>query len=145
MSLSNLTPEGRLEWWRNIRHRDHATIADVVAEFGDLEPQLRYLDYYTPSSWPSPFEIVAEGQLDVSGISLTLAATLCYKKLINSERLHFDVISSHVDGAVGLFLRHESEYINFIPGQVNTVQFVQDNGTIFDSHSITYQQLMKQE
>ena len=143
MFSPNGDPDQRLREWRELRHRQHDSRFSVVQEFAQLKPQQRYIDYYTPSNWPNPFEIVRRGEFDVSGISLIIAATLVHKGFVNTDELEFDVISSHIDGATGLFFRHETEYFNFVPGEVNTLQFVRDNGTKFDTHCVSYEQLMK--
>jgi hypothetical protein len=142
MSISHLTSSARLQWWREIRNKNLTTIEDVLLEFRSLVPERRYIDYYSPNNWPNPFEIVSNGHLDVSGISLVIAATLHYKKIIKSDIFDFHVISRNTDGEIGLFLKHDKTYVNFISGQVNTEQFVLDNGIIFENHQITYNQLM---
>jgi hypothetical protein len=143
MFSPNGDPEQRLREWRELRYRDHKSPQEVVQEFASLKPQQRYIDYYTPANWPNPFDIVREGAFDVSGISLIVAATLAHKGFVNTDQLRFDVISSHIDGSMGLYFTDETEYFNFVPGEVNTLQFVRDNGTLFESHIITYDQLMK--
>jgi hypothetical protein len=141
----NLTPSERLSAWRDLRHRRHKSLDELVLEFANVKSVPRYLDYYTPSTWPSPFEIVSDGIFDVSGVAIIIAATACYKKLTNPAQLCFDVISNHVNGDVGLYFRDSNRYINFVSGQISSAEFVQENGTLFDQYILTYQQLMKQE
>lgn len=145
MFAANLTPAERLAAWRDLRQRPHESLDELAAEFADVKHIPRYLDYYTPDSWPSPFELVSEGIFDVSAVSIIIAATACYKQLTNPAQLCFDVISNHVNGDVGLYFRDRDRYINFVSGQVSSAAFVQENGTLFDHHVLTYQQLMKQE
>lgn len=131
------TGEQRLQSWRNLRHSAHiASPQDVVDYFSTAPLKPRYIDFYTPESWPSVFEIVQEGMFCYSGVCLVLASTLWYFKLINQETLRFDVISNHTSGDTGLVLVDNARCYNFLPGEIVTAQHLEENSTLYDSHII---------
>lgn len=132
------TAEDRLQSWRTVR-RNKYSLTDILEQFATIPVQPRYIDYYTPSSWPNVFEIVAEGMTCYSGISLVLAATLHYKGFISSNEITFLVISNNIDGTVGLVPCHDDSVYNFIPGKVATLEYVKENAVIYDRHTIDIQ------
>jgi hypothetical protein len=130
------TPSERLNAWRTVRQHEYLTVEPLLEAFADIKPIPRYIDYYTPSDWPNVFEIVSEGYLCQSGITLILAATLSNKGFITADELYFEVISNHINGNDGLVLIHEQVAYNFIPGETVSLQYVIDNSTRFNSHKI---------
>jgi hypothetical protein len=135
------TPEDRLRVWREIRHQNYDTVEELLEQFASLKPHIRYIDYYTPSSWPNPFEIVSEGMFCLSGITIVIAATLHYKQFITDEDITFLVISNNIDGTDGVVLQHKDNVYNFIPGQVVTRKFLEKNAVIYDRHIIDLKQI----
>ncbi len=81
--------EERLALWKTLR-KDIASLPlreqlDKIAEFCKSMPfGYRTLDYYTPSSWPTPWEILFHGSFCTSSISLLMAYTL---QLIPNEKI----------------------------------------------------------
>lgn len=129
----------RLQAWRQFRmkfSRTTGTEQEVVEAFASIKPAQRYLDYYTPDSWPSVFEIVKEGEFCQTGITLVMGSTLHYLGFIKSDQLEFDVVSNHITGQEGLVLVYEDEVYNFLPGEIVSVDFMKKNATIFDRHII---------
>jgi len=136
------TGSDRLSQWRDFRHRtDITTPNQVLHVFENLPVQQRYIDYYTPTTWPSVFEIVSEGLFCQSGITLMIAATLDYFNFINVEQIRLDAISNHISGAEGLVLVNDGLVYNFIPGQVITEAYLREHSTCYDSHIITIDKL----
>jgi hypothetical protein len=136
MFNKNQTSSDRLNTWRTIRQQEYLTVEPLLEAFANIKPIPRYIDYYTPSDWPNVFEIVSEGYLCQSGITLILAATLINKGFITADELYFEVISNHINGNDGLVLIHEQVAYNFIPGETASLQYVIDNSTRFNSHKI---------
>ena len=87
MFLKTHSPTERLRIWREIRQKDYLSAEDLVKEFSDIKILSRYLDYYTPKSWPNPFEIVNEGYLCQSGVTLVLLSTLINKGFISEDTI----------------------------------------------------------
>lgn len=143
MFSTTSTSEERLYNWRSFRHNfpESGDEKLVVESFADTKILNRYLDYYTPKSWPNVFEIVHQGYLCQSGLTLIIAASLDYLGFINANEIQLDVISNYITGREGLVLKLENKYYNFSPGEIVTPEFVKDNGTIFESHIITVDKL----
>jgi len=131
-----------LELWRSFRKSSaDCSVDEIVRGFNTEPDKIRYIDYYTPDSWPNVFEIVTEQMFCQSGISLILGATLHNLQLIKTNFLRFDVISNHITGTEGLVLFENNLYHNFLPGEIHTVEAVKNNATIFESHIITVDKL----
>ena len=109
----------RLSAWRSYRKTfpKDGTIETVLTDFSGICLRTRYLDYYTPKSWPNSFEIVYEGMLCQSGLTIILAKTLEYLGFINPEAHQFDAISNHITGVDGLVLVNNNMCYNFLPGE----------------------------
>jgi len=143
MFLPTQSSDDRLSMWRAIRQREHESIDDLLAEFKDLAPEQRYIDFYTPSSWPSVFEIVSEGMFCQSGITLVIAATLAEAGFISTGNLRFPVISNHINGNTGLVLEHQNKVFNFTPGKIITLEEMKENGTVYDTHVVPYSNILR--
>ena len=118
MFHKNLSGSERLNIWRNVRQKTHSNIVEVLHDFSTIEPLSRYLDYYTPSSWPNPFEIVNEGYLCQSGITLVLLSTLINKGFISKDTIQLPVISNNITGTSGLVIYDRESVYNFTPGEI---------------------------
>lgn len=129
------TGTDRLAVWRDFRY-SNPDINKVVSAFSSIKPQPRYIDYYTPESWPTPFEIVEEGLLCQSGITLVMTATLYNLSIVKSDQITLEVISNHITGTEGLVLLHQNKFYNFLPGKIKDVRFVRDNSTCFERHVV---------
>ena len=135
MFHKNLSGSERLSIWRNVRQKTHSNIVEVLQDFSTIEPLSRYLDYYTPSSWPNPFEIVNEGYLCQSGITLVLLSTLIIKGFISKDTIQLPVISNNITGTSGLVIYERDAVYNYTPGEIVSWKYVQDNATIFQIHN----------
>lgn len=113
----------------------------VVEAFANAHVEKRFIDYYTPESWPNVFDIVQEGLICQSGLTLIMASTLSYLGLMNTQDAEVVVISNHVTGHEGLVLHCDGKYINFLPGEIVTEEFALNNGTVFDRHIIAIDKL----
>ena len=129
----------RLTAWRKFRQEfpTNGTAHDVINAFSNVNLERRILDYYTPESWPSPFEIVSEGTFDQSGLSLVIASTLLNLKLIKTEECQFHAVSNHITGTDGLVFIFDNSVYNFIQDAIVTVEFLEENSTQFARHIIT--------
>jgi hypothetical protein len=108
----------------------------LVNDFSNIKILSRYLDYYTPKSWPSPFEILSEGYLCQSGVTLLLTSTLINKGFITSNELIFPVISNNINGDSGIVLLDNDNVYNFTPGKIESWEYVKDNSTVFQTHKL---------
>jgi hypothetical protein len=135
MFRKNLSGSERLHIWRNVRQKTHSDIIDVLEEFATIDTLPRYLDYYTPSSWPSPFEIVNEGYLCQSGVTLILLSTLINKGFISKDTIQLPVISNNITGTSGLVIYDRESVYNFTPGEIVSWDYVKENSTVFQIHN----------
>ena len=133
----------RLSEWRRFRQQfpTTGTEQDVAQAFKNVPIQRRFIDYYTPSSWPSVFEIVQQDMFCQSGLTLVLAATLHNLGFIKTPEVRLEVISNHVTGNEGLVLSYAGNYYNFIAGQIVDTEYVLENSTQFDRHVIAVDKL----
>mgnify|MGYP001174355379 CR=1 FL=1 len=141
MFLKTHSPTERLRIWREIRQKDYLSAEDLVKEFSDIKILSRYLDYYTPKSWPDPFEIVSEGYFCQTGVTILLTATLINKNFITSDELCFPVISNNINGDSGIVLLDDNNVYNFTSGKIESWEFVQDNATVFQTHRLDKKKL----
>jgi len=113
----------------------------IAEGFKDVKPKSRYIDYYTPGNWPNVFEIVREGYLCQTGLSIVMASTLHHFNFINSESVKFEMISNHITGTEGAIFEVEGSFFNFIPGEIASEKYVRDNSVTFHSSIITLDKL----
>lgn len=141
--FSSLSPEKRLRAWRNVRSQNFSSAEGVASQFIDIKTVPRYLDCYTPSTWPSVFEIVHEGIFCQTGVTLILAATLDYLGFLNSEILEFPVISNNIDGSTGIVLNQDGKVFNLLEGETVTYEFMRENCTIYTVHRLKTHELFR--
>lgn len=128
----------RLSEWRKVRRDKNITTPQLLIDrFAEINMQQRYLDFYTPESWPGVFEIVNDGIFDQTGITLIMAATMDQFGFINADTYTIPVISNHITGTEGAVLLYDNFCYNFLPGEIVTEQYMRDNSTIYDTHIIT--------
>ena len=141
--FTSLSPEKRLRAWRHVRSQNYNSAEGVASQFIGIDTVPRYLDCYTPSTWPSPFEIIHDGVFCSSGITLILAATLDYLGFLNSEDLEFPVISNNIDGSTGIVLNVDGQVFNFLQGETVTYEFMKENCTIYTVHKLKTHDLFR--
>ena len=122
--------DARLRAWRHFRDNfpQDGNMLNVAQGFKDVKPRQRYIDYYTPRNWPNVFEIVKEGYLCQTGLSIVMVSTLHYFNFINSDSVKFEMISNHVTGKDGAIFINDGFAYNLIPGE--RVLFDQNNDYI---------------
>ena len=126
MNWNNIPDSERLRLWKNLR-TDISTLSlddqlSEVAKFSSTIPYgTRSLDYYTPSTWPTPWEIIFHGNLCKSSISLLIFHTF--------SLLHTDIIIN-----LQLINDGESEYL--LPVINNTFVLNYELGQVNKCHDI---------
>jgi len=131
----------RLQSWRDMRNKQFDTAEELVLEFPYANWSSRFIDFYTPSTWPGIFEIVSDGHSCQSGITLIMATTLYSAGFISGDELTFPVISNNTNGNTGLVLFHNNLVYNFAQGRIVSFQEVKDNSTIYTTHVVKIKQL----
>ena len=132
----HLSPEDRLSKFRNLRQTPDLTQHQIVQAFADVKPAPRYLDFYTPESWPSVFEIVSDGLFCQSGITLMITSLLVYAGIVNSPEICLPAVNNTINGNQGLVLEHNNQVYNFLPGKVVSVSQARENSVTMDMHII---------
>jgi hypothetical protein len=80
MIWNNITNDERLRLWKSLR-KDIADLSleqqlDSIAKFSSKIPfGARSIDYYTPTCWPTPWEILYHGTFCTSSIGLLIFYT----------------------------------------------------------------------
>lgn len=141
MFLKTHNSTDRLKIWRDIRQKNYLSAEDLIKEFSDIKILSRYLDYYTPNSWPNPFEIVTEGYFCQTGVTILMTATLINKNFITNSKLLFPVISNNITGDSGIVLLDNNKVFNFSPGKIEEWDFVKENATVFQTHKLDIEAL----
>jgi hypothetical protein len=82
MNWNNIPNGERLRLWKKLREEIESADFDLqlhsVAKFCASMPiGHRTVDYYTPDSWPTPWEILFHGTFCPSSVSLLIFHTLC--------------------------------------------------------------------
>ena len=127
MFEQHTTAESRIIQWRKLR-QNAKTEQDVLKQFAKIKILPRYLDYWTPKTWPNPFVIVEEGYFCATGIAILLYQTLGHLKFLNPGETQWKVISNHVTGKDGAIFINDGFAYNLIPGE--RVLFEQNNDYI---------------
>lgn len=138
-----MTGNSRLSAWRQFREEYNPDngIEGILQEFAKIKTLPRYIDYYTPNEWPNVFDIVYEGYICQSGLTLILTATMHELGFINSDNLHFEAISNFETGKDGLVLMQDDLYYNFLPGEAVDAKYVKENSAVFQKFIITSDKL----
>jgi hypothetical protein len=134
------TPQERLHSWRELRQQQSISVEYLIEQFSQIPVQSRYIDFYTPESWPSVFDIVSEGMFCQSGITLVLAGTMYYAGFITSQTIVLPVISNSINGNTGLVLQVGDRVYNLIPGQISSVCDLQHH-TQYTTHVVPVSKL----
>ena len=136
MFFKNHSANDRLSIWRSFRQKEFTNAEEILLEYKSIKVCSRYIDYYTPKSWPNPFEIVSEGYFCHSGVTLLITSHLLHKNFISCSEIELPVISNNIDGTHGLVLVDNNDVYNFVPGEIVDLDFVKENSTIFTVHKL---------
>lgn len=124
MSWNNIPDDERLHLWKNLRKDISALSLDeqmnTVSKFFSTIPYgTRSIDYYTPASWPTPWEIIFHGQLCKSSISVLIFHT--FSLLHTDITVDLQLIDDGEDKYL-LPIINNTFVLNYELGQVNKCQ-----------------------
>ena len=114
MFEKHTTVETRLEQFRELR-KSNLSMNAVVERFGAIKPCNRYLDYWTPESWPKPFDLIEQGHFDTTAISILMYQTLGHLNYLKPELVSWKVISNNMNGRDGAVFTYNSMMYNLDP------------------------------
>jgi len=137
MIWNTISNEERLHLWKRLR--DDICILPLslqlaeIAKFCSKMPfGSRTLDYYSPESWPTPWEILFHGSFCTSSISLLMFYTL---ELLNTDiKLELYLVEDD-DGIFLLPVIDDQFVLNFELGTVNNYQEIQDEITVLQKYT----------
>ena len=111
MFEKHTTVATRLEQYRKLR-TSKLSKANILEQFNEIKPCARYIDYWTPKSWPKPFEIIEHGYFCTTGISLLLYHLLGHLDYLNPLETEWKVISNNMNGFDGAVFIHDKNMYN---------------------------------
>jgi len=114
MFEKHTTVETRLEQFRELR-KSNLSMNAVVERFGVIKPCNRYLDYWTPESWPKPFDLIEQGHFDTTAISILMYQTLGHLNYLKPELVSWEVISNNMNGKDGAVFTYKRMMYNLDP------------------------------
>jgi hypothetical protein len=129
MIWNGLTDEDRLRLWKDLRKSiagvDFATQLDSIAKFCAKMPfGSRTLDYYSPESWPTPWEILHHGSFCTSSTSLLIFYTIT---MISPETKVDLYLVEDSDDIFLLPIINDQFVLNYELGVVNNIEDIQKN------------------
>jgi hypothetical protein len=127
MIWNTIPNDQRLSLWKNLRNNiSNLTVETQIIEIAKFYAGMPYgartIDYYTPDSWPTPWEILFYGEFCTSSISLLIYYTATLSKI--PAELH--LVEDH-DGIYLLPVLCSQYILNYELGMVNTCSEVSNN------------------
>ena len=121
---NNSTPEERIANWRELREHisnlsEEEQINSIAEFFARVPIGARCIDFYTPDSWPTPWELLYHKLFCPSTISLLIYHTLCIT--LGEERVSIVLIDSGDDRFL-VPLVDKQRVFNFELGKVNNIK-----------------------
>lgn len=140
---NNSTAEERIAKWRELR--EHIRILEEeeqlksIAEFFARVPiGARCIDYYTPDSWPTPWELLYHKLFCASSISLLIYHTLSIA--LGEERVEIVLVDTGDDRFL-VPIVDKKHIFNFELGKVNNIKECKDLKIIDDFTDQTIHQV----
>lgn len=120
---NNSTAEERIAKWRALRTHissldEEEKINSIAAFFASVPIGARCIDFYTPDSWPTPWELLYHKLFCASTISLLIYHTLCLA--IGEERVTIVLIDDGSDRFL-VPLVDKQRIFNYELGMVNNI------------------------
>lgn len=121
---NNSSAEERLEKWREFRESledlSEEDLLNNVAEFFAAVPiGARCIDFYTPESWPNPWELLYHKLFCTNSISLLIYHTLCVS--LDKDRVEILLVETKEDRFL-LPVVDKKHIFNYELGKVNNIK-----------------------
>jgi hypothetical protein len=121
---NNSSAEERLEKWREFRESledlSEEDLLNNVAEFFAAVPiGARCIDFYTPESWPNPWELLYHKLFCTNSISLLIYHTLCVS--LDKNRVEILLVETKEDRFL-LPIVDKKHIFNYELGKVNNIK-----------------------
>lgn len=143
MSWNNIPDNERISLWKKLRSDiaslDFSEQLTIVAKFFATLPYgTRTIDYYSPTDWPTPWEIIFHGTLCKSSISLLIFYT--FSLLQSNHSLELFLINDGEDEYLIPVVDNQF-VLNYQLGVVSSYQEVKEEFTV--KQKFTEQQVKK--
>lgn len=121
---NNSSAEERIEKWREFREslnglNDEELLNNVAQFFATVPLGARCIDFYTPESWPTPWELLYHKLYCSSSISLLIYHTLCIA--LGEDRVDIVLADTGTDRLLVPVV--DKKYIfNYELGKVNKIK-----------------------
>ena len=117
-------PEERIAWWKDLRDRldgeDETEVLNKTAQFFAAIPvSTRYVDFYTPASWPTPWEILYDKLFCANSVSLLIYYTLQLQ--LGADRVEIILIEDDKDRFL-VPLVDKKHILNYVLGEISNVE-----------------------
>ncbi len=121
---NNSSAEERLEKWRGFRESledlSEEDLLNTVADFFAAVPiGARCIDFYTPESWPNPWELLYHKLFCTNSISLLIYHTLCAS--LDKDRVEILLVETKEDRFL-LPVVDKKHIFNYELGKVNNIK-----------------------
>ena len=121
---NNSSAEERLEKWREFRESledlSEEDLLNTVADFFAAVPiGARCIDFYTPESWPNPWELLYHKLFCTNSISLLIYHTLCVS--LDKNRVEILLVETKEDRFL-LPVVDKKHIFNYELGKVNNIK-----------------------
>ena len=134
----NIIPNNdRLSLWKKLRDdiKDlplYSQLERIAEFFSDTPYGTRTLDYYNPTNWPTPWEILFYGSFCPSSISLLIYYTLI---LLPNEKEIELILVEDVDGIYLLPMVNNHLVLNYHLGEVSKYSNICDNFKVLKKYT----------
>ena len=124
---NDMPPDERLDVWKDFRTSlltlDTDTQIQKIAKYFSRAPiGARSIDFYTPESWPNPWEIVYHNSFCVNSVSLLMYYTLA---LIECK-CKIELILVEDEDRYLLLLVDDTHVLNYELGSISTLQSIKE-------------------
>jgi len=121
---NNSTAEERIQKWRELREHiknlsEEEQLNSIAKFFARVPIGARCIDFYTPESWPTPWELLYHKLFCPSSISLLIYHTLCI--ILGEDRVSIVLVDTGNDRCL-LPLVDKQRVFNFELGKVNNIK-----------------------
>lgn len=118
--LNNSTDE-LFESWKNFRNSlksltEEETIKNTNVYFASVPREDRTLDYYTPSSWPTPWEVLNDKTFCNNSVTLLVYYTLFLAPSIDNDKLDIYLLDDGQDEFIVVLYKNKY-LLNYIEGK----------------------------
>ena len=137
MFEKHTTVEIRLDQYRQLRV-SNLSEAEILQKFSEIKILPRYIDYWTPETWPNPFEIIEYGYFCTTGISLLMYHLLGHLGYINSKETEWKVISNNMNGNDGAVFVYNNKIYNVFSSQAIDVNIAEEDYVQLAKHNNLY-------